>query len=49
MVVPEPLDDRYMVSVRYVDSQQEPVVCFFLKKDAENNDQDGPYWFSNMQ
>ena len=49
MAVPEPLDDRYMVSVRYVQSQPEPVVCFFLKKDAEEEEDDGAFWFSNIK
>ncbi|HYF49208.1 MAG TPA: zf-HC2 domain-containing protein [Planctomycetota bacterium] len=52
--VPETLDNRYMVSVRYVESQDEPVVCFFLKKDAEEDAEPAKepgqgYWFSIMQ
>jgi hypothetical protein len=40
MQVPEALDERYNVQVKYLEGQSEPVVCFFLKDDDridENN------------
>jgi len=35
MEIPEPLDDRYQVSVKYVEGQKQPVLCFFLKDEPK--------------
>lgn len=32
--VPEALDERYQVQVKYVEGESSPVVCFFLKEDT---------------
>ncbi|HYG73538.1 MAG TPA: hypothetical protein VEK08_00795 [Planctomycetota bacterium] len=36
MEIPEALDERYDVHVKYLEGQSEPVVCFFLKDEVAN-------------
>lgn len=38
--IPEALDERYDVQVQYLQSQREPVVCFFLKSNDEPENTD---------
>ena len=38
--IPEALDERYDVQVQYLPGQKEPVVCFFLKGDDSQENQD---------
>jgi hypothetical protein len=44
MNIPEVLDDRYRVQVEYVEGQEAPVVCFFLKEDAGPDDTKTQNW-----
>lgn len=40
MQVPEVLDERYNVQVKYLEGQEEPVVCFFLKENDKLSEND---------
>jgi hypothetical protein len=44
MNIPEVLDDRYRVQVEYVEGQEAPVVCFFLKEDAGTDEPKTQNW-----
>jgi len=42
--VPEVLDDRYQVQIKYMEGQRSPVVCFLLKDDTGLGGEKGQNW-----
>ena len=42
--IPEVLDDRYHVQVKYLEGQSQPVVCFFLNEPQEDSELPNWHW-----